>query len=1791
MTKPFALRSPRSVVVRTGGSGRFLVFGIAVTFGIGVARAETLERTISREDPKFACATAALTLGGDGDVYLCSAVSRGGYVLQVGRDGTRKRGGEVVWDGLANATANAAGVVATANGHFQHAINVYDRSFRRVAGCADFDGSKYECPTRVEAGASGDFYAVDRPRYRILRVSPLGALVQAYTVPTTVEVLDFRVCEKTEEFLVRGQDGQSRSIGFDGEVRWTRGLPGPFAMDAAGKIYVLDKNVLTTIEHDELLPEEMIWSAAQVKLPAAEVAGAVAIAVAAGDVVVRRPHPAELFRVYDLATGRLKKVVHAEHESVAVEFDPGPWKAGGGVPFRIRSSNQAAEWRVWAATFGDDDWREWKRSGDRLEVPADVAGLRQIRVAPALDPLGGGEFVVRTVVEVRAADGIGTAAAWTPLNRVWWGRGEEIPAEVAVRTKGQPPSVTLSLTAVADGTAAGAGPAPQPVWSADMNVSGDRPAAVVVPAALTARLAPGRYELRPQAAGLTCVPQPIRIGPGAAAKSPFRVTLHGDYANFNSAADAWGFADVADEMLARSLRLGVNQYVNRVTDYRYPLAFADAADGVGLLRAWERRLAAAPDGVPPQKVGFGFAQAHALGGFGANGIREWLLLVRMDAALPLGTPTSYCGPITAEWAEQTIAAFTGPLRQFPAFQGWDWAANWWVVDANRRFTAPEKPAQSAATPKPGDSEAIDADEILGETDEEARNRKPPPPSERQLYDAALKKAVETGAWDPLLDTVDGRKLGWQADAQQVFGDALRKVAAGLSTASAGPYRRPEVYPPTSFANVDEVDLHYQAENFTTPNWASHAADYYGRPGKPAWIHPELTNDTGTGEMILPFSWMALMRGVDGIGVAGDPLHRPVYRSLNAFATRYGPWLTTLANNDRVAIVVSRRQVGQDGFGSSFGGRYFTRLWEAHQCCLHARHPATFLFPEDIQPGTLDRFRALLVVGQQFEPEPPLAELLARAKREGVALFADGTCRESLVRECTPLGVSFDHVEKLNGFNNENAFSEFPEAILAVAPAVAAKLDAVVPPVATVDEPEVLVSERMGGDGRFVWVVNNSRSPLGQGLLWRVGSGISSRRPVVAGLTLPVAKGEVVYEVFDGKPVAAGPLRADLRYTGARLYAVLPREIGSLDLALSAPPQAGEAVGWTASIPGIESPLPVHVELRDAAGALLDERFTTTGTGGLVVPVNARMPVSLAATELISGRRVTGGGATGDTAPGHAPPAALFGPRLRDCAISADGGTAVVSSFDWGRNLHAIDLATGRPRWSGTVGDHFAYAAVPLPGGYAVQGFEQATAEGYHLYRLDDGGRVDRRFAVPGIPARRDERLSNFAVPADGKWIAAAGNLALAVWAADGKLLWSQDWSAKERTMPRLLAAGNDRLVVARGTTLAAFEATTGREAWSLAPSTEGEIVGLAANADGTTVVARASTRSGRVFVVRDGRLAGTLATAADAAAVSPDGSWVAVTAGRELKLYRADGGLRWTYGADDPLVSLRLSPDGRRLAACSHMGTLLVVDAESGAVRSLDLGSAAVPAWTPGGDLVVATWMGSVARFDATLREQWRVNLAAVAGEPSAPAAAAAPAPVTAPSPPTSRLTSWSNAEPAVRPLVPNLLASGSVAVRAINGGSAMPLAHPPALLFDGRSDPPPGPWLSWGSVCSIDFWRGPFSLEIDASPARLRVKAVSLVEDAAHPESWMRDARLEYWDPAKNAWIFAAYLSADSAAHSHALAKPVEASKFRFTRPDGPGWPVGSLRLGEIVFHGEALPPAAVPPPAAAPQPVKPGP
>src|SRR5262249_27073137 len=129
--------------------------------------------------------------------------------------------------------------------------------------------------------------------------------------------------------------------------------------------------------------------------------------------------------------------------------------------------------------------------------------------------------------------------------------------------------------------------------------------------------------------------------------------------------------------------------------------------------------------------------------------------------------------------------------------------------------------------------------------------------------------------------------------------------------------------------------------------------------------------------------------------------------------------------------------------------------------------------------------------------------------------------------------------------------------------------------------------------------------------------------------------------------------------------------------------------------------------------------------------------------------------------------------------------------------------------------------------------------------------------------------------------------------------------------------------------------------------------------------------------------------------------------------------------------------------------------------------------------------------------------------------------------------------------------------------------AHDSAALMDGKADAPAVPWISWPQM----NWYAegePFTyMVIDTYRTQLRVTGITLVEDPAHPESWLRDAALEYWDTVKERWVFVQPLLSNAAIHTHKLAQPIEAARLRIVLPK---MLCGNLRLGEIVLHGKKL-------------------
>src|SRR5262249_39309762 len=346
------------------------------------------------------------------------------------------------------------------------------------------------------------------------------------------------------------------------------------------------------------------------------------------------------------------------------------------------------------------------------------------------------------------------------------------------------------------------------------------------------------------------------------------------------------------------------------------------------------------------------------------------------------------------------------------------------------------------------------------------------------------------------------------------------------------------------------------------------------------------------------------------------------------------------------------------------------------------------------------------------------------------------------------------------WQDDSAYLRFPGHYRAHLPALTKALGAVLPPVAGVENPEVLLSERAAGEGRYLFVVNDTVPDLDPGQLWRVTLAITSRVPLVAPVKLR-DPGAVVYDVFALKRVTPkdGIVEADLRCLPARLYAVLPAAIARVELRGPKKVQAGQAFAWSAQVQddggkAVRASVPLRLRLLDAGGGVLEERFTAAGAEGVsgtMVSVRNAAPGAqvLEATELFSGQTArleiavetparpadlkaaddrpdaaadaTARGA--GAAEGLTSPESLFGPHVRDLMLTGDGSLAVANTMNWDHNLYGVDVKTGELRWRQRAGHYFAFAPQALADGVAVQGYDLKSAEGYHLYLVGRDGQA------------------------------------------------------------------------------------------------------------------------------------------------------------------------------------------------------------------------------------------------------------------------------------------------------------------------------------------------------------------------------------------------------------------------------------------------------------------------------------
>jgi WD40 repeat protein len=1680
---------------------------------VGTARGVELRQVVSREHPAIQGTGRGLAIGRDGFVYIWGVLGDTGYVLRMNRDGSGKFGMATAY-AITGVAAREDGIVATANAHFAKAINLYDRTGKSLAKVAGFTGNDqfgWDGPGTIEAGSSGDFFALDQHAGRIVRANTAGEIVRTYQSPTPREIAPkrlwtdgFRLHEKSERFyFVVGDEIQCR--GFDGTRRWAirarvggnvwDGFTGGFDVDDGGRLYVnegADARVRVFDGDGKPSGELMLRMSEPVAGPQHQISH---LRVYRDDVIVRRKSDTEIFQVFDRKTGLFRRSIRIDSELLTVAYPSPVWISGTTQPIKIQfdAAGRRVDPRlgVWLRPLGTERFTRLPVSRNHVSIPAQASGLYQLRVGAGIDG-DRSEYQVESVVEIRPRDTVGSLSIFTPFNRRSFRAGETIPVSIRLRARDPKSFVNAIELRLVDS----AGQV-RHRESIAIDTRGQEATECRLPSAITKELMPGEYRLTTTLSGWTIADQYLSIGPGRESPSAgqFYRVRHGDYTAAYPPATYFDVPEQVARHVAMTRKLGENLMVDRLG--------SGGAGGLGELPTTLRdpelsgRLQADPIAVAPEKAEFENRILQTIAGYGGAGIEQRAILLYMDAGLPIGTGFDKRPPAEMERDVQNV---TKRLADYPAFGGWSWAANWWIE---------KRGADLAAAP-----------------------------AEKASYQAALQAANTTGRWDPVLETVSDRWVGYAVAAERLLRSAMKSASnRKLVSAMTGPYRQPGILPPLTFAHADEVDLHFQAEQIQWPMISAHNVDFYKRPGRLAWGHPELWNDDGTGSQIVSTAMQMVMRGANGIGQSGStkgfvspetdprgmgPGATSIHRRINTWLAAYGPWLSSFEPVDPIAIPVSSRMMRLELGWQGIGGFYFTRLFEAYNACLRAHRPARFVFAEDCQADTLNRFAAILLVSQTVELDPRLRVALEAAKKAKIPLFADKSCRKESVNAYGPIVLDreFTRLEKERDLlNDDSAFWRYRSIILEHASALAGTIGKVVSPVARCDHSEVLLTESRYGEARVLWVVNDAAVPLDPGHLWRVSLAAASRMPIVTALDWPSARGRDVFELFSGEKLDADkPLRADLRHSPARVFVALPH---------SAQP-----------------------------GSIADR-----------IPASSPRPF-----------RET------------------FGARIRDLAVSRDNRTALVTVAGWDRNTMLVDTTSGAVLEQQKIGHHFTYAPLATSLGFAVQGYDLNSAEGYHLYLFDKIGSSGpvipaRRFALFGLPKRGtnwatarilQEPINNFAVSPDGSWVASAGDLGLAVWSSDGRKLWSQDWWPKGRERRRLLAANPEILVAYDGFTATAHQPRTGELLWSHRLGETGILTGGGASADGTIVVLRSTANAGRFFVLHDGKEVNTLATPADDFALARDGRHLAVTWHDELRLYDTRGGLMWTVVADDVVRSPRFDPNGKRIAVGTELGTFLLFDVQGKKLAERDLGALPVADWMNDGGLLVGTWLGSLTRWAPNLTQAWTTTL-------RSDATAAGVDLLAVDQTPTTRIDDWGNAAAVTAPLTPNLLADTKALIEA----RCDPPAHADPRtwrnsvdrLHDGDPSPPAEPWLEWTDINYVDSgWRQKLVVQVDTFRAQLRVRGVTIVEDLKHPESWTRDTRLQWWDASAEAWRDGPYLLFDgrgkktgdlTISHTHWFDAPLEAAKFRFVSTGGASWPVGNFRWGELVFHGEVLGPS----------------
>ena len=738
-----------------------------------------------------------------------------------------------------------------------------------------------------------------------------------------------------------------------------------------------------------------------------------------------------------------------------------------------------------------------------------------------------------------------------------------------------------------------------------MRLTIEKSGAFVIPAAVTHRLPPGRYTLRPVVEGYNCFPLVFDIA-SALQDSPLqRIILlemgaWGTSSNLDSSTSAMDMAYTRDYLQAMH-----DTGFNRISE-------RSATNWVNGINAWQRERyfskltdpAAAPAAYYARPDGRYWAAEYFLDQAVRHGIKFDTMVMPHcgSAAVSISSQDLYLKPL------QRIAQWLG---RYPSFYGFNYNDELYVSNRNldKRWSKDDQQ----------ELDRLIQEEFAGQHESLAKMT-----ALQRMY-ARFNAAVN--AANPRAKTTTA--MLWQ----------------GMDY----------WYAPVVYQGMSESMSHWISEGYSVPWYVPHSVEHLRRPGLPLMAvfdkHGAYYGDSD-GSEYAKNAMLAASRGVQGVGIQHlRPFYSPygtAYRRLtNDLLAMYGPVFAEAEPVNEGAILLSRTFTAGASAGT-LGHEQWQRVYALYGAALMSGVPMPIIYEEDIAAGWLlngaaPRVPMLFMVGVNKPLPAEVDEAIASFTAAGGKIFIDAASNDypkaaklafdpASIRELLSEGYSADSVNSLLHPQLEamaaslrqtvGAFRRFP-------------LDS--------SDPWVSASSFAGGDIRYIMLASEAGPfPWDAGEVWRSNAYYSFRysqfHPKTPTLTLPAVNG-VLYDVFNRREVALPPAQAgktvlpvDLTAYPGRLYAIAPAPLGAPRLETSTD---GEEVAY---------------------------RVTVTTRDGKVLPARVPLRIRLMTNDEVAQELYRGTGLTGSYEGSFALPATSAAWTLEICElISGQAAAASVES--------------------------------------------------------------------------------------------------------------------------------------------------------------------------------------------------------------------------------------------------------------------------------------------------------------------------------------------------------------------------------------------------------------------------------------------------------------------------------------------------------------------------------------------------